>query len=332
MQKSIIGAAVASTLTAPATLHADREADQARATIMDPKSDAELEQQIEALKPAAPRITKEHIQGVIKDETYTRLEGTRTTVCRLELVNGFCVVGINNGPVSAPNFDQDIGCEYAYKAAVDQIWPLEGYLLAQRLHDESRIGAADLTDLNGTMDAGVWAAAYKRLNPDADEGLMLSWFANVAMAGYDEAGRRNQARVDKLRELLAIQSAPGTIDQGEYMRGMANGLVLALSVLTDEEPAFIGFGAMAPKGTTHVAKPVAVTARKIVDVKGNTEAGDDLAANHARLVFEDGTSYVAAADMTARYWPTAGDYLVRQEDGYEYLNPADVFARKYTAV
>lgn len=33
--------------------------------------------------------------------------------------------------------------------------------------------------------------------------------------------------------------------------------------------------------------------------------------------------------MTARYWPKEGDYWVIQADGYAYLNPKDVFERKY---
>lgn len=41
------------------------------------------------------------------------------------------------------------------------------------------------------------------------------------------------------------------------------------------------------------------------------------------------TDYLASPEMTARYWPKAGDYLVRQADGYEYLNPKEVFERKY---
>jgi hypothetical protein len=189
MQKNrILAAAIASTLASTAT--AAHPAEEAKpyvgADLAEPLSDAELEAKIEAAKPTAPRITKEHIQSLIVDETYTNLEGTRTTVCRLELANGFCVVGINNGPVSAANFSQEIGCEYAYKAAVDQIWPLEGYLLAERL---------------------------------------------FRAATEDE-------KVNKLRDLVAVQTAPGNVDASEYHRGMANGLVLALSVFTGQEPQF----------------------------------------------------------------------------------------------
>ena len=50
-------------------------------------------------------------------------------------------------------------------------------------------GVAEQT-LPHTMDAAVWAAEYVKLNPGADEGLMLSWFANAIMAGYDTAQAR----------------------------------------------------------------------------------------------------------------------------------------------
>jgi hypothetical protein len=190
MQKNrILAAAIASTLasTAPAATPAGHLNQATGRDVMEPATDAELEAKIEAAKPTAPRITKEHIQALIVDETYTNLEGTRTTVCRLELANGFCVVGVNNGPVSAANFSQEIGCEYAYKAAVDQIWPLEGYLLAERLH----------------------------------------------------AGDVHAEKLGKLRDLAAVQTDPGNAGASEYHRGLANGLVLALSVFTGETPAFI---------------------------------------------------------------------------------------------
>lgn len=33
--------------------------------------------------------------------------------------------------------------------------------------------------------------------------------------------------------------------------------------------------------------------------------------------------------MSARYVPIVGDYLVVQSDGYRYINPKEVFERKY---
>ena len=47
-----------------------------------------------------------------------------------------------------------------------------------------------------TMDAQVWASKFKELFPESDEGLMLGWFANAIMAGYDTAQMR-QAKQNK---------------------------------------------------------------------------------------------------------------------------------------
>jgi hypothetical protein len=37
-----------------------------------------------------------------------------------------------------------------------------------------------------SFDARDWAAAFCKLNPEMDEGVMLAWFANALMRGYDE--------------------------------------------------------------------------------------------------------------------------------------------------
>ncbi len=103
--------------------------------LLEPISDEALEKKIEQLKPTGPRLTSAHIQAVILDEIYTRIEGTCVTVCTLKLRNGYTVVGVNNGPVSPENFNQELGCEYAYKEAFEKIWTLEGYLLREFLAD-----------------------------------------------------------------------------------------------------------------------------------------------------------------------------------------------------
>ena len=37
-------------------------------------------------------------------------------------------------------------------------------------------------------------------------------------------------------------------------------------------------------------------------------------------------------EMTSRYYPVTGDYYVIQSDGYAYLNPKNVFERKYSPI
>jgi hypothetical protein len=39
--------------------------------------------------------------------------------------------------------------------------------------------------IHSNPDAVAWAKFYKEINPDADESLMLGWFANAMMAMHD---------------------------------------------------------------------------------------------------------------------------------------------------
>lgn len=75
---------------------------------------------------------------------------------------------------------------------------------------------------------------------------------------------------------------------------------------------------------THTANPVAVTARTILGVQSITEG--------AMLALDDTTNHFANHAMLARYTPVPGDYLVTQDDGYQYVNPKDVFERKYAPI
>ena len=84
------------------------------------------------------RVTNEGILAKIVNEQYAVWPGTTVTVCRLTLENGFSVSG-ESACVDPNNFDESIGRELAYKAAVAKIWPLEGYLLAEELFQEERV-------------------------------------------------------------------------------------------------------------------------------------------------------------------------------------------------
>jgi len=74
-----------------------------------------------------------------------------------------------------------------------------------------------------------------------------------------------------------------------------------------------------------IANPVRVTAARIIAVLPPTDE-----RTRTDLTLEDGTVFEADEGMTARYMPVPGDFLVVQEDGYTYLNPREVFERKYT--
>lgn len=80
------------------------------------------------------KVTLEGIKAKIKAECYIVLPDGRTTVCMLSMENGYTIKGLS-ACVDAANFDIDLGRKYAHEDAMRQIWPLEGYLLAQRLHE-----------------------------------------------------------------------------------------------------------------------------------------------------------------------------------------------------
>jgi hypothetical protein len=57
------------------------------------------------------------------------------TICIIVLENGFTIIG-KSAPAGADNFDADLGRKLAYDDAVKQVWPLMGYALRQKLHEE----------------------------------------------------------------------------------------------------------------------------------------------------------------------------------------------------
>lgn len=91
-----------------------------------------LEQAIREKGLNAPRVTPEDIDDCILREDFYVFPGTSVTVCCLTLKNGFTTVG-SSACASPANFDAEIGKRIARFNAREKIWPLEGYLLKQRI-------------------------------------------------------------------------------------------------------------------------------------------------------------------------------------------------------
>lgn len=68
------------------------------------------------------------------------------------------------------------------------------------------------------------------------------------------------------------------------------------------------------------------------EIIGVTFLGKGVAGEPCRVTLEDGMEKSVSSEQTARMFPRVGDYLVRQPDGYEYLNPKKVFEGKFEAV
>jgi hypothetical protein len=79
------------------------------------------------------QVTIEQIRAKIIGEEFLIMSDHRTTLCQLTLENGYTVIG-QSACVDIENFDASLGRHYAKEDAINKIWPLEGYLLAERMH------------------------------------------------------------------------------------------------------------------------------------------------------------------------------------------------------
>ena len=94
-----------------------------------------IEQQIQQRGLTAPRVTPQHVDDAIVAQQFHVFPGTTVTVCCLTLRNGFTVTG-ESACASPENFDAKIGEDIARENARQKIWPLLGFALRQRLHEE----------------------------------------------------------------------------------------------------------------------------------------------------------------------------------------------------
>jgi hypothetical protein len=87
---------------------------------------------LEARLEASPgeRVTPEYIKSRIAAVKYFNPEGT-VTMCSLMLDNGYSVRG-ESACVDPANYDGAIGRKLAYDKAFDALWPLFGFLLAEK--------------------------------------------------------------------------------------------------------------------------------------------------------------------------------------------------------
>ena len=70
-----------------------------------------------------------------------------------------------------------------------------------------------------TMDAKVWADEFAKQFPQIDHGLMLGWFANAIMAGYDTAQSRTESEKQFTQADLDAARREGYKDGYQYASG-----------------------------------------------------------------------------------------------------------------
>lgn len=84
-----------------------------------------------ALDGIPNKLSLDDLKAKIIGELFVKVGDTTTILCNLVLENGFVVTG-TSACIDPANYSEEIGKQIAYDNAVDKIWQLEGYLLAQR--------------------------------------------------------------------------------------------------------------------------------------------------------------------------------------------------------
>jgi hypothetical protein len=102
------------------------------------------------------KVTLEQIESKIKGETYLVLPDGKSTLCILDLENGFSIKGLS-ACVDPKEFNLELGRKYAREEAVRQIWPLEGYLLAEQIYQDNKVWGV-------AAKAGIVAEANRQFN------------------------------------------------------------------------------------------------------------------------------------------------------------------------
>jgi len=83
------------------------------------------------------KVTQQDVFDAIKGTTYTILPDGITTICQLTLTNGYTVIG-KSACADPAEFNAAEGEKWAWQDALDNVWPLLGYALKERLFTSSQ--------------------------------------------------------------------------------------------------------------------------------------------------------------------------------------------------
>jgi len=100
-------------------------------------------------------------------------------------------------------------------------------------HTEREAEARRIVD-SALVDAHFYSTAANRTPKEQRYVDVAVHAVEIAIARAEQA----EARIERLVNLRDIQSSQGNFDCDEYMRGMANGLILAVCTMRDDEPKF----------------------------------------------------------------------------------------------
>lgn len=97
-------------------------------------SSLEQSDKIAAEGATGKRVTLDSMRALIKHVDFWWPENSpTTTVCAATTKTGYTIIG-KSGCADPANFDKDKGKYFAYEDVIRQMWPLEGYKLADEIY------------------------------------------------------------------------------------------------------------------------------------------------------------------------------------------------------
>lgn len=91
------------------------------------------DQQSAEVQKTPNRVTLDSLHAKIADTAYYNpVFAPQMTIAIVKLSNGFVVLG-ESAPADPENFNAELGRKFALENAIRKIWPLEGYLLCEKL-------------------------------------------------------------------------------------------------------------------------------------------------------------------------------------------------------
>jgi len=99
-------------------------------------TDNAIEQEIQSKGLTAPRITPSDLEANISDVEIVKHVSKSGQVLRWAVIttnNGYAVVGKPSCSVSSANDNAELGEKIAVSNSKDEMWPLMGYALKQKL-------------------------------------------------------------------------------------------------------------------------------------------------------------------------------------------------------
>lgn len=89
--------------------------------------------QAAAVQKTENRVTLASIESKIERVEYINPETSpQLTIAVVRLSNGFVMLG-QSAPADPANFNEELGRKFALEDATRKIWPMEGYLLCEKL-------------------------------------------------------------------------------------------------------------------------------------------------------------------------------------------------------